>query len=260
MFWGTRWAGAALLLALAAGNVWAQSQLAGSQEAPPPAPAAAAAQPSPGDTAKAQPQPLPSPVPSAAAIQPAQPGQTYRPLAAHEKFMIFMHSTYDPTTFASAAFDAGIGQGTGEHPDYGLGADGFGKRYGAALASSESSVFFSRFLLPTLLHQDPRYFQLGTGSFKTRAAYAISRAFVTRTDSGGKAFNASHVLGTALSIALSNAYVPERERGADRTFLRIGNALASDAALNILREYWPEVLRKAARNRVAAKIAPRVHP
>jgi len=251
---GTKWAGAGLLLALAAGNVWGQQQVAGNRSAPDSVtPAAAPAAPS--DSAKPQP-----PLPEAAAIQPAQPGQGYRPLTPHQKFMIFAHSTYDPTTFASAAFDAGIGQGTGEHPDYGQGADGFGKRYGAALASSESSVFFSRFLLPTLLHQDPRYFQLGTGSFKTRAGYAVGRAFVTRTDSGGKAFNTSHVLGVALSIALSNAYVPERERGADRTFIRIANALASDAALNILREYWPEVLRKAARNRVAARIAPRVHP
>ncbi len=248
---GTRWAGVALLLALAAGRVWAQEQPAGVR-------VAAAALPD--DAAKPQTQ-LPPPAPdAAAAIQPAQPGQSYRALTPHQKFMIFVHSTYDPTTFASAAFDAGIGQGTGEHPDYGQGADGFGKRYGAAVASSESGVFFSRFLLPTLLHQDPRYFQLGEGSFQHRAAYAVSRAFVTRTDSGGKAFNTSHVLGVALSIALSNAYVPERERGADRTFIRIGNALATDAALNILREYWPEVLRKAARNRVAAKIAPRVHP
>lgn len=252
----TRFAGVALLLALAAGTVCGQQAApAAGQSALPTAPSSVLAD----NTAKGAPQPLPA-VPSAAAIQPAQPGQVYQPLSSHQKFLIFVHSTYDPTTFASAAFDAGIGQGTGEHPDYGQGADGFGKRYGAALASSESGVFFTRFLLPTLLHQDPRYFQLGTGSFKTRAAYAVSRAFVTRTDSGGKAFNTSHVLGVSLSIALSNAYVPESERGFDRTFIRIGNALASDAALNILREYWPEVLRKAARNRVAAKIAPRVHP
>jgi hypothetical protein len=256
MLRGTRFASGALLFALAAATLWGQES--------PAAAGTRAGQDSPDRTlannsAKSAPQPLP-PDPSAAAIQPAQPGQPYRPLSSHQKFLIFLHSTYDPTTFASAAFDAGIGQANGEHPDYGQGADGFGKRYGAALASSESSVFFSRFLLPTLLHQDPRYFQLGTGGFKRRAAYAVSRAFVTRTDSGGKSFNTSHVLGVALSIALSNAYVPESERGADRTFLRIGNALASDAALNILREYWPEVLRKAARNRVTAKIAPRVHP
>ena len=251
---GTRFAATALLLALAAGTTWAQQPASGAQSSPPAASTSTLAD----NTAKPASPTLP--VPEAAAIQPAQPGQIYQPLTSHQKFMIFMHSTYDPTTFANAALDAGIGQGTGEHPDYGQGADGFGKRYGAALASSESGVFFSRFFLPTLLHQDPRYFQLGKGSFKTRAAYAVSRAFVTRTDSGGKAFNTSHVLGVALSIALSNAYVPENERGFDRTFIRIGNAIASDAALNILREYWPEVLRKAARNRVAAKIAPRVHP
>jgi hypothetical protein len=256
MPWGTRIATGALLLALAAGSVRGQqAPPAAAGSALPTAPSSVLAD----NTAKGAPQPLPA-LPSAAAIQPAQPGQVYQPLSSHQKFLIFVHSTYDPTTFASAALDAGIGQGTGEHPDYGQGADGFGKRYGAALASSESGVFFTRFLLPTLLHQDPRYFQLGTGSFKTRASYAVSRAFVTRTDSGGKAFNTSHVLGVALSIALSNAYVPESERGFDRTFIRIGNALASDAALNILREYWPEVLRKAARNRVTARIAPRVYP
>lgn len=257
MLSGTRFASGLLLLALAATSLWGQeSTVAGGARRTPETSERALAD----NTAKVPPQPLPPDPASAAAIQPAQPGQVYQPLTSHQKFMIFVHSTYDPTTFASAAFDAGIGQGTGEHPDYGLGADGFGKRYGAALASSESGVLFSRFLLPTLLHQDPRYFQLGEGGFKHRAAYAVSRAFVTRTDSGGKAFNTSHVLGVALSIALSNAYVPESERGPDRTFIRIGNALASDAALNILREYWPEVLRKASRNRVAAKIAPRVHP
>lgn len=257
MGYGTRLASGALLMVLAAAGVWGQdAPSALPKRASQPASERTLAD----NTAKPPTQPLPPAPSDVAAIQPAQPGQAYVPLSPHQKFMIFLHSTYDPTTFANAAFDAGIGQANGEHPDYGQGADGFGKRYGAALASSESSVFFSRFLLPTLLHQDPRYFQLGTGGFKRRAAYAVSRAFVTRTDSGGKSFNTSHVLGVSLSIALSNAYVPESERGADRTFIRIANALATDAALNILREYWPEVLRKAARNRVTAKIAPRVHP
>ncbi len=257
MVWVTRFASGALVLALAATGAWGQEPAgaAGKDAAP------QAADRTLADNAAKTPSALLPPDPSsAAAIQPAQPRQTYRPLTPHQKFMIFVHSTYDPTTFANAGFDAGIGQGTGDHPDYGQGSEGFGKRYGASLASSESGVFFSRFLLPTLLHQDPRYFQLGEGSFKHRAAYAVSRAFVTRTDSGGKSFNTSHVLGTALSIALSNAYVPENERGFDRTVIRIGNSLATDAALNVLREYWPEVLRKAARNRVTAKIAPRVHP
>lgn len=201
--------------------------------------------------------------PSASAAVPMTVAASapYRPLRPGEKFRIFVHHTVAPATFLGAGWDALIGQGTGSHPDYGGGMEGFGKRYGASLAGSESSVFFSEFLLPTFLHEDPRYFRRGHGGIWDRMVYASSRVVVTRKDNGSWGFNTSHVLGVSLSVGLSNAYVPESERGLGRNFGRIGNTLLSDAGFNVLREFWPDIVRKlrshsARAGRVAGEVQP----
>ena len=107
------------------------------------------------------------------------------------------------------------------HPrDYGQGAEGFGKRYGAGFADGLTDGLFVTGVYPSLLRQDPRYYRLGDGGFSHRAGYAVTRILVTRQDSGRKAFNFSEVLGSFSSSALAMTYYPkERAR-----FFRCGRA------------------------------------
>ena len=174
----------------------------------------------------------------------------YVPLTAQQKFDIFWRSTDSPYTFLSAAFDAGLAEAPGDGRGYGGGPKGYGKRYGAALADSESGIFFGRFLFPVLYRQDPRYFRMSRGSVIKRFLYAASRVAVTRNDSGETAANFSNISGTFAAATLSNAYYPREKCGMTRTLVRTGNGIISEAETNLFKEFWPDISRKLLPQRI----------
>jgi hypothetical protein len=162
-------------------------------------------------------------------------------LTPRQKFNIFLHRTYSPYTFFDAGVNAAWSQWTGE--PYGEGWGGFAKRYGANLADGEARAFFQTFLLSTAFGQDPRYHRMGRGPLFYRAAYAVSRVLIGRTDDGRNTFNAPEFLGTAMTISLSNLYHPRQDRGFGRGVSIMIGSIGSDASSNILREFWPDVRR-----------------
>jgi hypothetical protein len=171
-----------------------------------------------------------------------EPG-SYVPLTTHDKFEIFAHRTYSPYTFFSAAFDAAYAHVTDAWPDYGHGASGYGKRYGATLADAEARSFFQAFLMPAVLHQDPRYFSSPSTKFFPRLLYAASRVLITRSDSGQNTINTSLLAGTAITTALSDAYYPRSERTLGDSLNRFGGSFLGGVQTNILREFWPDISR-----------------
>jgi hypothetical protein len=130
------------------------------------------------------------------------------PLSTGQKFDLAWKSTTDPTTFVLTGAIAGYEQARNNLRTYGQGTQGFAKRYGANYADSFSSIMIGSALLPSLFHQDPRYFVKGTGSFRPRAFHAIAFPFVARGDNGRTQPNFSFVLGTYASAELSNLYYP----------------------------------------------------
>jgi hypothetical protein len=165
------------------------------------------------------------------------------PLSGRQKFNLFLKSTYEPYTFFSAAFGATLAQAEGQWYGYGGGLPGWGKRFGASLADTESRRFIQGFVFSTALHQDPRYFRSSKKKTVPRAWYAITRVLVTRADDGHETFNSSEFLGTLFTSSLQNAYYPEGDRGFGNTMNRFLGALSSDASSNLLREFWPEIRR-----------------
>jgi hypothetical protein len=98
-------------------------------------------------------------------------------------------------------------------------------------------------IFPSLLHEDPRYFRRGTGPVKSRTLYALTRIFVTRTDSGGRRFNFSEVLGNATGVAVSNLYYSDTRTASDNV-IKLASQLGTDAASQVLKEFWPDIKRK----------------
>jgi len=185
------------------------------------------------------------------AVQPAKPEESGLPasrpsqrLSNREKFDVFVQYTYSPYTFAGAAFDAGLAQAAGAWYSYGGGMEGYGKRYGASLADSESGTFFGRFLFPVLLHQDPRYLRSTSLHTKPRIGYALSRVLVTHDDSGNKQANFSLVLSVFAASGMANTYYPRNDRGWGDTAVRAGGGFLSAAEMNLLREFWPDITHK----------------
>ncbi|MGH9773389.1 MAG: hypothetical protein ACRD50_00395 [Candidatus Acidiferrales bacterium] len=165
------------------------------------------------------------------------------PLTRTQKFELFADESIAPSTFLSSAFGAGIGQARNSLPGYGQEAGGFAKRYGSSMASNASNHFFGTFLLPSLLHHDPRYFVLYHDTFGRKVGYALSRIVLTRTDAGGEAFNLSGILGPLAAEGLANAYLPDNERTAGKTFSRYGIRIGLSTANNLLKEYWPTIFK-----------------
>ncbi len=158
-------------------------------------------------------------------------------LTAREKFWIFRRRTVDFSLPVEAVMFAASSQATGYSPDYGAGAQAFAERFGSYAGSIASSSFFTDALLPSLLHQDPRYFRKGRGSTLSRIFYAIKSEAVTRSDSGGLTLNSSGLLGFGMSTALSNAWYPRRSITFSGTMQRYAVKLGISAALNIMREF-----------------------
>lgn len=171
------------------------------------------------------------------------------PLTPAGKFNLFVRTSFDPAIIAIAATQAGISQADNQFAGYGQGAEGYGKRFGAAFADEVSAGFFRNFLYPTLFRQDPRYFRLGRGGFIRRFGYSFSREFVCHTDSGGRAFNVSSVLGVFTAGSVSNLYYPPEDRGFKLTMSRSGLALGYASAGNLLSEFWPDIRRKVFRKK-----------
>jgi hypothetical protein len=168
----------------------------------------------------------------------------WRPLTAREKFHVFLAHTYSPITFANAGIDSIKDKLTNDDREYERGWMGLGQHYGIQLATSETDVFFERFLIPTVLKQDPRYFRNPDLPFFKRALYSMSRVLITRSDSGHQTFNASKVLGGAASQALSDLYVPGHAQGMAPIRDRVTFDLARDAGMNLVHEFWPDLRRK----------------
>lgn len=159
------------------------------------------------------------------------------PMMPKQKFKLSVRSMFDPAAFAIMAGVAGLEQYKNVYPGFGGGWEGYGKRYGATFANHVSDQFFARALYPSIFHQDPRYFYKGQGSFSSRAWYAISNVVIARGDDGRWKPNYSSVLGKLTSGALSNAYYPESERGANLVFFNTLTELGADAAENLIKEF-----------------------
>ncbi len=159
------------------------------------------------------------------------------PMSSKQKFKLTLRSNTDPVNFFLVATLAGLEQRHNTFPGYGQGAEGYAKRFGAVYADTMVSKMMSRAILPSVLHQDPRYFYRGSGSVRTRAIHALTSAIICRGDNGRLQPNYSQVLGSMAATGISNLY---RAPGDRTTSLTIRNGLmmtAATAAENLMREF-----------------------
>jgi hypothetical protein len=158
------------------------------------------------------------------------------PLTSKMKFHLAYKGLTHPTFFAFEALWAGVQQASGT-PDYRQGAKGYGERFGANLASGGSEALFGNAILPSLLHQDPRYFYRGSGTKRSRAWHAIIAPFVCQGDNGNLQPNYSQWGGSLISASLSNIYYPGSNRGAGLIFRNFGTSMGLHVVLGLAQEF-----------------------
>jgi hypothetical protein len=183
-----------------------------------------------------------------------------KPLTWKGKFAITADGAFDPYEFVIAGILAETRQAENTYPGFGQGFVGYSKRYATAMADQVDGNMMVGAVFPSILHTDPRYFQMGNGPFFRRFTYAISRIFITRRDSGGNTFNFSESVGNGVAIGISNLYYPAADRSISSNLSSWGLQMGIDAFGNELKEFWPDIHRRIANCRHHADSAVRVGP
>jgi len=165
------------------------------------------------------------------------------PLSSGQKFKLFFKSETDPWPFLLAGVVSGIGMAEDSYPTWGEGAQGYGKRFGAAYSDAFIGNFFGNAVLTSLWHEDPRYFQKGTGKPIKRFLWAASSTVWCKRDNGGWGPNYANVVGNLIGAAVSDSYYPASERTVGNT-IENGFTVSAEGIVGAeVIEFWPDLVR-----------------
>jgi hypothetical protein len=167
----------------------------------------------------------------------------FEPIPAKRKLWIAAKDSFDWPVYLTSGLFATLYQLENQNPSFGQGMAGYSKRFATAYGDQMLGNMMTEGFMPSLFHQDPRYFRRGYGTTKSRLWYAATRIFVCKTDEGRPAFNFSEVVGNSAATAIGNAYYPDTRTAGDN-LTRLAIALATDSASQIAKEFWPDVKRK----------------
>ncbi len=153
------------------------------------------------------------------------------------KFQLAWKSVTDPISILGVGFLAGIYQASDQLNGYGQGAAGYGRRFGAVYGDVFIGTFIDSAILPTMLHQDPRYFYRGPNSSGSRFMYAIGNAVICKGDNKKYQPNYSAILGSFITSGISQAYYPSSDRGTSLYFQTALIRIAEGSVAGIFQEY-----------------------
>jgi hypothetical protein len=235
--------GAAAVLAQAAPQAMAQT---GSQAGPVDPPNASAQQSAtPQSTAADNPAPqtkrILGLIPNFRSVSTDQklPPQTIK-----EKFMDATQDSFDYSSIFIPGVLAGYSMAGKAYPEFHQGAAGYARYFWHSAVDQTSENYMVEFFVPVLTREDTRFYTLGRGGFLKRTGYALSRAVITRTDSGRETLNLGEVVGAGASAGLSTLYYPSRERSLGNTGTEWGLDVGIDALSFMGREFWPDINRR----------------
>jgi hypothetical protein len=165
------------------------------------------------------------------------------PLSPGQKFQLFFKSSTDPWPFMLASVVSGIGQADDSYAEWGQGVQGYAKRFGAAYSDAFIGNFFGNAVLPAVMHEDPRYFQKGTGSLTGRFLWAASSTVWCKRDRGGWGPNYANVGGNLIGAAIARLYYPASERTVSDT-INDGLTVSAEGIVGSeVIEFWPDMVR-----------------
>jgi len=165
-----------------------------------------------------------------------------RPLTVGGKLRFYLKATYGPRPLLTMAASAGLNQWRDFPTEWGQGMEGYGRRFASRVGQRTVNNSI-RFGVGAALREDPRYFPSERKGFLPRMGHALAYTFVARTDSGGRTFAVSRFAGAFGSAFISNTWHPAGVDDTNHALGRAGIALAVDAGMNVVREFWPDVKR-----------------
>jgi hypothetical protein len=160
------------------------------------------------------------------------------PLTSRQKFGLAWKSSIDPVSLVVTGIFAGVEQEENTFSGYGQGTAGYAKRYGAGYGNNFINTMLGGAILPAWWKQDPRYFYKGTGSFRSRAWYAIANSVICKGDNGRWQPNYSAIVGGLAAGGIANIYYPASDRdGVTLTFEDAAIGTAESAVQNLIQEF-----------------------
>jgi hypothetical protein len=242
--------GALVLLNMICGNVFGQSSATASASfanvgAVPPSNSASLPNAPDADRLEINPEPLQTKrilgvIPNFRAVSTTR---QLPPQSVKEKFLTGTEDSFDYSSVAIPAALAGFGLARNATPEFGTGSVGYGRYLWHSAIDQTSENYMVEFVVPVLTHEDTRFYTLESGSFLKRTEYAVSRALITRSDTGSKVINLSEIVGSGAAAGLSNAYYPAQERSFANTSTQWGLDIGIDAAAFVAKEFWPDINR-----------------
>jgi hypothetical protein len=169
------------------------------------------------------------------------------PLSSGQKFRLFFKSAFDPWPFGLSAVVAGIGQAEDSTPEWGQGMEGYAKRFGAGYSDYFLGNFFGNAVLPSLLHEDPRYYQKGSGNAMKRVLWAAASTVWCKRDKGTWGPNWANVGGNLIGSAIGRVYYPASDRTVGGT-ISDGLTVSAEGVVGAeVIEFWPDLVRRHQR-------------
>ena len=163
------------------------------------------------------------------------------PPTPKQAFIIATQNSFDYSSFIFVGITSLLAEGTEAHSQLGKGAAGFGRYYWRGFVDKTDGNYLVIFALPTVFHQDERYYAMGKGGFWKRGFYAATRILITPDYHGHNSFNASELLGRGMAQGISVAYYPSGTRTAGALASKYGWAIGRDVLTNVFREFWPDI-------------------
>jgi hypothetical protein len=163
------------------------------------------------------------------------------PLSFKEKFKLASQDTFDYSNIIFVGALAGISMAEKSQPSFEQGAAGYGRYYWHTFVDGAIENYMTEAIVPAATKEDPRYYTLGKGGFFKRSGYAVSRLFITRTDSGKRTINLSEIVGAGAAAGIGNAYYPSESNPFVKTYQRWGTQVGLDGVFDVLKEFWPDL-------------------
>ena len=160
------------------------------------------------------------------------------PLNTKQKFKLAVFNVIDPVNIGIDAAIAGYQQWQGDFNGYGTGPASYGERFGANYGDLVVGTFVGGAILPSILHQDPRYFYMGKGTVMHRFLYAVASAVICKGDNGKWQPNYSSIGGDVAAGAIANVYYPKSDKDGASVVIEQGLLGAlGDGLGNVVQEF-----------------------
>ncbi len=163
------------------------------------------------------------------------------PPTPREAFMVATKNSFDYSSFVFVGVTSLLAEGSNAHSQLGKGVGGFWAYYWRGYLDKTDGNYWVDWIMPTVFHQDERYYAKGQGGAINRTVYAASRILITPDYHGKNSFNASEILGRGVSQAISLTYYPSKAQTPSAFGEKYAYAVGRDALTNVFREFWPDI-------------------